>query len=209
MNIEDYGPNSNKYKAEQEKEQKAATEKRVQKVVTGLVITKKNELRKVANIFAPGDMNKVGSYIVWDVVVPAIKDALEDVVTNGIRMILRGDTSPRDRFTNRDRFGYVDYSKRSNSSSRSYQTSNNRPRTVASYDDIILQNRGDAEYVLDQMRDVLDQYKIVRVADLYELIGQTAPFTANRYGWTNLSSATVERVREGYLLKLPRAMPID
>lgn len=208
MNIEDYGPNSNKYKAEQEKEKAATTEKRVQKVVTGPVITKKNELRKVASIFAPGDMNQIGNYIVWDVVIPAIKDALEDVVTNGIRMILRGDTSPRDRFTNRDRFGFVDYSKRS-ATSRSYQTSDNRSRSIPSYDDVILRDRGEAEYVLDQMRAVLDQYRIVRVADLYDLIGQTAPFTANRYGWTNLSSATVERMREGYLLKLPRAMPID
>lgn len=205
MNIEDYGPNSNKYKAEQNKE--AASEKRVQKVVSGPVITKKNELRKLTSIFAPGDVRNVGSYIVWDVIVPAIKDALEDVVINGTRMILRGDTGPRDRFNSKDRFGYVDYSKRS--ISKPYPSSDSKPRAIPSYDDIILRDRGEAEYVLDQMRAVLDQYKIVRVADLYDLVGQTAPFTANRYGWTNLSNATVERIREGYLLKLPRAMPID
>ena len=205
MNIEDYGPNSNKYKAEQQNKETA--EKRVQKVVTGPVTTRKNELRKLTDIFAPGDVNNVKSYIIWDVVIPAIKDAIEDVITNGTRMILRGDTGPRDKYSSQNRFGYVDYTKRSGNG-RPYQ-SDVRPRTAPSYKDIILHTRGEAEYVLDQMRAVIEQYTVVRVADLYDLVGETGSFTDNKYGWTNLSNATVERVREGYLLKLPRAMPID
>lgn len=30
-------------------------------------------------------------------------------------------------------------------------------------------------------------------------------YTDNKYGWTDLSSAQVERVRDGYVIRLPRA----
>ena len=60
------------------------------------------------------------------------------------------------------------------------------------------------------MIDIMDNYDgVVTVADLYDLADLTQPYTANRYGWTNLRNATTQRVRDGYILKLPRPMPID
>lgn len=50
---------------------------------------------------------------------------------------------------------------------------------------------------------------MVTVADMYDLAGLTAPFTAQRYGWFNIRTAEVIRGRDGYYLKMPKAMPID
>ena len=49
----------------------------------------------------------------------------------------------------------------------------------------------------------------VKIADLYDLVGMDSNYTDNRYGWTNLRSAQVVRVRDGYLLKLPKALPLN
>ena len=77
------------------------------------------------------------------------------------------------------------------------------------YDDIILDTRREAEEVLDRMQDLIDSYGMVSVADLYDLVGINGSYTDNKYGWTHLRSTDVQRVRDGYLLKLPKALPFD
>ena len=47
------------------------------------------------------------------------------------------------------------------------------------------------------------------VADLYELVGVTGEYTDNKYGWDSLGSASVTRVRGGYLVDLPRTRLLD
>ena len=59
------------------------------------------------------------------------------------------------------------------------------------------------------MEEVIDHYGFVTVADMYEMANMSAPFTANKYGWTSIRTAEPVRVRDGYILKLPKAMPID
>ena len=59
------------------------------------------------------------------------------------------------------------------------------------------------------MDELVDTYGVVRVADLYDLVGKTGDYTDNKYGWTNIRNAEIVRVREGYWIKMPRAMPID
>ena len=49
---------------------------------------------------------------------------------------------------------------------------------------------------------------MVSVMDLYDLVGITGQYTDNKYGWTNLRNAEPVRTRDGYMLKLPRAIPL-
>ena len=70
--------------------------------------------------------------------------------------------------------------------------------------------RGDAEAVLDSMNDIISQYGMVSVSDFYDLANVANDnYTMNRYGWTNIAGATAVRVRDGYILKLPRAIPLN
>ena len=85
---EEYKPNSNKYR--EEKENLAADNKKIEPVAKGTV-KKKSEFRKLGNIFISEDAPSVKSYIFLDVLVPAIKKAIADIVTNGINIILYGD----------------------------------------------------------------------------------------------------------------------
>lgn len=118
-------------------------------------------------------------------------------------MILYGGTGKDKRTTVADRFSYssvYDNNRRS--------TSGIRTQTRI-YDDLVFPTRGDAEAVREQMECILEQYGVVKVSDMYELAEVTAPYTANKYGWTNLSRVEVYHARDGYILKMPKAMPID
>ena len=198
-----YQPNSHKYK----EENKVTEEKNIQKVVTGSVKTrKKNELQKMTGAIISEDARNVKSYILMDVLLPAIKDAIEDIVTNGIRMILRGETGAR-RNSNSG-VSRISYNTAYDSRRR---TSYNEPRTRTGYnfDDIVLGTRGEAENVLRHMDDLIETYGYVSVADLYDLVGILGTPNDNKWGWTNIRTAEPIRVRDGYLLKLPKICPID
>ena len=199
-------PNSHKYK-EQQKEA-ATEEKRVTKVVKGPVKTKTNEARKLADIFISEDIANVKNYIFMDVLVPAIKKAIYDIVTNGIDMFLYGGTGKNKSTSSGGKVSYRNYYEQKNNSS--YRGSENvKPRNGFEYDDIIFDNRGEAEAVKQQMQDVIGRYGVVTVADLYDMADLTAPYTSQKYGWMDVSGAEAVRVRDGYMLKLPRAVPID
>ena len=200
---EQYKPNSMKYKSE---EKNAPSEKSIEKVVKGTVVKKKNGVRKFTDIFISEDVENVKSYVLMEVLVPAVKKAISDIVTDGIDMILYGSTGGnRKRSTNASYVSYRSYS--DNKNDRHYDSMNSR--SGYSYDDIILNTRAEAEEVMLQMTELLDRYGIVSVADLYDLVGVTGNYTDNHYGWTQLRSTEVIHVRDGYLLKLPRAILID
>ena len=105
-----------------------------------------------------------------------------------------------------DKVSYRDYNDISRSDSRSYDRT--RTNSGYSYDDIVLESRGEAEAVLSRMDEIMDEYNIVRVADLYDLVGVTGNYTDNNYGWTNIRNAKIVRVRDGYKIDMPRALPI-
>ena len=42
------------------------------------------------------------------------------------------------------------------------------------------------------------------VRDLYEMVGIRAAHTDEKYGWVDIRDARVDRVRDGYVLDLPR-----
>lgn len=201
----DYAPNS--HKAKEEKAQTEVPErKKLEKVVTGKVKTKKrNEMSKLGEIFIAEDARNVKSYILMDVLVPAVKKAISDIVTNGIDMLLFGEGGRTRKTSSASTVSYRNYYDQKDTR-RDY--SNTRTRTGYSYDDIILETRGEAEEVLARMDELIETYGIVSVADLYDLVGKTCNYTDNKYGWTNIRNAEPIRVRDGYMLKMPKAGPI-
>ena len=204
--LEDYKSNSHKSKAETKAQ---VPEKKVEKVVNGPVkVKKKNEVSKLKDVFISEDAANVKSYVVMDVIVPTVQKAIVDIVSDGIRMIFgQGRDSSRSRSSDGPVSYRSYYDKRDDD--RRYGRSSSRTRGSYSYDDIIFDSRGEAERVRERMEDLLDQYKLVTVADLYEMVDVPGEWTDNKYGWTSLRTAEVVRVRDGYMLKLPKAFPID
>lgn len=199
-----YPANSN---ASKQEVKAVPEEKRATKVVKGNVRTKPNEVRKLADVFISEDINNVKSYILMDVLVPAIKKAVADIVTNGVEMILYGSTSNRRNSSSGSKVSYRNYY--DSRDDRRDDRGGSRTRSGLDYDDFVFDSRGEAEAVLSQMGDIIERFKYVTVADLYDMVDKVPPFTANKYGWTSIRNADVVRDRDGYRLKLPRAMQID
>lgn len=186
------------------KEQNEVVEKKVEQIAKGKT-KKKSEVKKFADTFIAEDITSVKDYILMEVLLPAAKKAISDIVTNGIDMILYGETRSKSK-SRESRVSYTKYYDRDRDYDRPTRT---RGRYGYDYDDIILDTRKEAEEVLDRMDDLIDNYGMVSVADLYDLVGVSGNYTDNKYGWTNLRNADVQRVRDGYLLKLPKALPFD
>ena len=197
---EEYKPNSHKFR---EGQAEALTDKKIEKVVRGKVKTKpRSGMSKITDVFISEDASNVKSYIVMDVLVPAVKKAISDIVRDGIDMILYGESRGRKSSSSSSYVSYRDYS-RSDDRDRFRDS---RTRSGYNHDDIILETRG--EEVLTRMDELIDTYGVVSVADLYDLIGKSCEYTDNKYGWTNIRNAEPIRVRDGYMLKLPKALPI-
>ena len=199
--MENYKPNSHRSKAEGQEEK---NERKFEKVVSGKTKTKKNEMRKFKDIFISEDVGNVKSYIFMDVLVPAIKKAVSDIVRDGIDMILYGSTKGSGKRSD-SKISYTSYYDRRDDR----RHSDVRERSRFDYDDILYESRGDAERVLAQMQGAIKQYGIVSVADMYDMADEPIPYTGYKYGWTSINTAEVARVRDGYIIKLPKAMPID
>lgn len=201
----DFPSNSHKSKEETKKQ-----EKKVEKVTSGKVVKQKKSLgKKFAETFLGDNIESVSSYIIYDIIIPAAKNMISDTVSNGIEMLLFGQT--RGSRTRRDRGkSYVSYSNyyKDRDRYRDRQISQ-RNRARHNFDDIILESRGEAEEVLSHLVDLTEDYGMASVADLYDLVGVTSNFTDNKYGWDNLSSGRVVPVRGGYLLELPRPIVLD
>ena len=203
--MDDYKPNSYKFK-ERQKALASSEDKKIEKVVKGTVRTKKRSgLTKITEQLVSEDVNNVKSYILTDVFIPAVKKLVYDIITDGFSMILYGSTGAGKKKTIGSNVSYRQFYDRRDDDRRTLSTSSSR----FEYDDLIFDSRGEAEAVLNQMDVIIDTYGFVSVADLYDLADLSAPYTSNKYGWTNVSTADVARLRDGgYVIKLPRAMPI-
>lgn len=71
------------------------------------------------------------------------------------------------------------------------------------------ESRKEALKALNEMKDILDEYGFVTVADLYHIAGIDNTYKSNKYGWTNLNNVEVVRVRMGYKINLPQPILLD
>lgn len=203
--IGDYKGNS--YREKEEAKKEVEQPKKVEKVVQGTVKKKKrSEFRKLSDVFISEDAANVKNFVLMDVLVPAIKKAISDIVTNGIDMVLYGGNGRVKRDSATSKVSYRSYYDRKDE--RDSRANTPVSRTGYSHDEIIFITRGDAERVLDCMENVIDQYGLVTVADYYEFAGERSEHTDQRYGWTNIRSAKVVRVYDGYRIDLPKAYPL-
>lgn len=199
----DYKPNSNRFKEQQR--ETTEEKKKVEKVVTGRVKTKnKSGLQKFTNAFISEDISSVKTYIITEVIIPAITDTLSDVLKKSVDAIF-GKGSNKSSSSRASKVSYRSYY----DDRRDHRSYDSRARIGYDFDDIIIDDRGEAEEVLDRMDELIATYGMASVADFYDLAGITPRHTDFNYGWTDVRSAKVVKVTDGYMIKLPRALPLN
>lgn len=177
-------------------------EKRVDKVVTGTVTTKKKSaVQKLSEEFISDDAKNIKSYVCGEILIPSLKKAISDIVD----MLLYGDSKPGHTRSTAHKVSYTKYA----DVGRPIRDTRVTSGYGYSYEDVVLATKGEAVEVLDRMDELISTYGLVRVADLYDLVGIPCNYTDNRYGWINIKNATIVRVRDGYMIKMPRVTVID
>ena len=208
--MQDYKPNSHRFKEEQARANANDSSKNVKKVVKGSVkVKKKGAVESAVDRFVSEDVPNIQKYLVSEVIVPTLKNTIWDAFTNTLDIVLFGGTGrgKRNGAGSSRSASYVSYNKYSdNRGGRSYDEPR---RSKYDFSSITFNNKQDAEEVLRQMDAIMDEYKLVTVADLYDLIGETGEYTDSKYGWQNIRNTQVVRGRDGYYIQLPKPLPID
>ena len=192
-------------------------------VSTPAVLRKKPWYQRAGETIFSEDTNTIGGYILKDVIIPAIRDTLYDIVTGGLSMALystpkagRGGKRPSNS-------GYVSYG--------SYYAGNDKtkPKPIERADKYRTQldiynitlpsdfpdNPADKSAAnigyaaLEQLGDRIDIYGVATVQDLYDTLRiGSAPSTMSNWGWNDISTAKVEFDRGEWVLRMPKVIPL-
>lgn len=207
--MQDYKPNSHRFKESQQTPAASTPpeEKKVEKVVSGKVTAKpKSGVVKFVETFFAEDIHKVLDYVKKDLVIPTVKDTLWTIIARGSERLIFGEAghSPKN-----SKLPFINYNSMFKSSAPTVPTVNSTS-TQYSVDNIILEDRGDAEKVLTAMHAHIAEFGEVSISTLYELIGEPiGDFMCTRWGWRSLNTAGIMRTGNGgYKLDLPRPVSL-
>jgi hypothetical protein len=192
-------------------------EKKVESVVTNNVEKRKKSLfKRFTEIFIGGDSKSVVQYVFSEVLIPQAKDMITEAASSGFERLIYGESRPPRRSGGGARppgpTNYTRYAVRGNNPIGRAGGEDRRPvhhGRTQSIDDILLATRVEAETVLDRLYDLLKEYESASVADLYSLVGLTSSYVDQKWGWIDLHGSQVRRVRDGYILELPKTVSLD
>ena len=153
----------------------------------------------------------------YDVLVPAFRDTISDMGFGVIERLFGNGRSFRGPARNsrviRDRGrSYVSYNSVSNDNRRGSRDDkrefDNTARSRHNFSLIVFTNKWEAEDVLAHLVDLTIEYGEATVREFYELSNVEADYTDDRYGWTSLRDAYVDRTRDGYIVVFPQTRPL-
>lgn len=173
--------------------------------------------RKLKDVFISDNAGSVGDYLVWDVVVPGIKNMLQQAghgLVDGIFGNGGRSSSSRYSYSRHDSEPSYRSPRPSYSYSRNEKEYDRRERDSRrrrSLDsEVVLRSWSDAEDVRDGMIEILERYGRVTVSDMNALAGLSdRDFTDTEWGWEDMSGAHIKTISryyedgDGYALELP------
>ena len=205
-----------------EEPQAATPPRKVEAVTTGTIVKKKKSLidRFAATFLGEEDAKSVGDYLVQDILIPAAKDTMYDMVHTafdrvlaGVQVILFGSAVKPGTFGRNRTGSKVSYGNFFKDNSRRLEREdpiviNPRSNNRYDFDDIVIPNRDDANQVLELLREQIDDYNVATVADYLDAVNVKSQFVDRKYGWDDLSTAFIQRVAGGYTVALPKPREI-
>lgn len=181
------------------------------KVIAKAKVQKKSAIKEALRTFFAQDLPEIAEHLVIDVAIPAAKNAITDMVTQGIQQLLYGEFDPRRRPSS----GYTSYSSSSRVhrgtgyyESRRPERREERQPKPTNVEDLVFDTRGDAVDVIDFIAESIEQYGQVSVADLMSSVGIQPRYTDERWGWTTTDAFEIRQIREGWLVSADRPEPI-
>ncbi len=69
-------------------------------------------------------------------------------------------------------------------------------------------SKEEVEEVLESLDEMIEEFGMASELDLYNLIGIEEPSASNKYGWIDIRNTTITRVKDRYLVKLPKVVSL-
>lgn len=94
---------------------------------------------------------------------------------------------------------------------RDFYNKTRRPSCYAAAG-IVFNTRADAEKVLDQMHEIIENYGCVRIQDFYDLCGSIINVNfhfALERGWTTLDKVVIRKHKDGWIIDFPETVRLD
>ena len=183
---------------------------KVEKLIDGKVqVRKKTTGRKLMEVFFSDEIPNLGDYLMFDLLVPAIKDTVVNILVSGVEMLFYGKSSAKGgrRIVGKNGGTVVTYDQFSKNGGIMAQRSSRQ--SVYDVKDVVFEERGSAEFVLDQLLECIDRYNRASVHDFYDACGITnTNYNDDYYGWKDLRSAIVTRARGGWVINMPELVQL-
>lgn len=178
----------------------------------GSVKRKSSIFRSVRDEFISEDADSMGSYLLHDILFPALRDLINDICHGAVDAAFGGGGSYRSR-DRRRRNSYISYDRyydddrRRRRRDRDDDDDRPRSRRVKDCSEYLFQYRDDADDIFDMMCDQIEKYGEVTVAWFFDKVGEDpGSWNGDDWGWTNLAGVKVRGSnRNGWYIDLPRA----
>lgn len=207
-----FEPNSFKYKAQQETKNIGANKyQKKNKVINGTAtVKKKSEWIKMKDIIFAGDIAKIKEFAWQEVIVPSVKKAIHDIVTNGADILIYGaDGNPNKKIdiVNSSKITYGSFF---NQTTRPLNSIIEPFKRVYDYDTILYDTIKDAKDVANSMISTVEDYGFVKVSDYYDYSGVTGDPMSHNYGWSKSDLGNIAIAQHGnkYIIRLPKPSEI-
>ena len=181
----------------------------------GAKLKEKSFRQKVRDAFIAEEVHDLKSYVVFDVIIPAIKTTFRNLLVNSIDISLFGKVSKGGQGGKPGGGSYVSYDRayRSERDEPKQQTRSGNTIDVREIDRIWFETREDAEEQIRVIRDIYDYNEgvlsVAEFLDAAQLQHKATPIHT-KWGWIDISNASAEPYPDGsgWYVNLPKPRPL-
>lgn len=168
-------------------------------------VRKKRKISTIHEVLAalfPGGFAEVKEHLLWDIFVPWVQDMLHNGWQQLGNVIFPGSGASNKGQQVPERVSYNDHYRIKGSEYPSYDSV--YPDGMRPYP-----TEKEAYDVLQSLHDEIMRYGYVTLLIFNEMVGNRTNSSQENYGWLNINTAFVERVRGGWVIRMPKAVPIE
>lgn len=159
-------------------------------------------VKEVFRAIFPGGFAEVKQRLVWDIFVPWAQDALH-TGWEGLGDVIFPGSGRSGKSSTPSVPEHYSYDQQYRVTTPSYSYGGN------SVDMWPMRTEKEAQDTLQNLHAAMMEYGVVSLLDFNEAVGNPTRPTQDYYGWTNINSAKVQRVRDGWVISMPPASPIS
>lgn len=169
--------------------------------------------QKVKDAFISEEVHDVKSYIIFDVIIPAVKETFRNLIVNTLDMSLFGKVRSSKNTEQRGGSTYIAYDRAyGNGREEAYrrQTRSTAPLRINELNRVVFQNKADAIDVLSHLLEEIEEYHVASIADFLSYSGIDVAPIHHKWGWYDLVDVAVveDPDSRGFYIKLPKPVEI-